>query len=334
MTGSISTNSGDAHNSSTPAVSVIIPAYNTAKYIAVTLQSVLSQTFTNFEIIVINDGSPDSNDFEIAIQPFVERIVYLKQENRGPGSARNLGIKQAQGQFVAFLDSDDVWLPNYLQKQMKLFEETPSLDMVYSDALLCALDGSPRKTYMETCPSSSPVTFESLVVEDSQVITSGTVARRRTIVDSGLFDESKALIGSEDYDLWLRVAYHGGVIAFQRNVLLKHLVRPNSLSSDGVRILENIIKVLTKLERNLQLSPERIALLRNKLAETEAQLALERGKQYLLLGELDKAAECLLRANEFVRGPKLSAVLLGLRIAPRLTAFGVRCWDRFLALSN
>jgi glycosyltransferase involved in cell wall biosynthesis len=334
MTASVSTNSGKLRNPSTPAVSVIIPAYNTAKYIAVTLQSALSQTFTNFEVIVINDGSPDSNDLEIAIQPFLERIVYLKQENRGPGSARNLGIIQARGQFVAFLDSDDIWLPEYLHKQMKLFEGTPSLDMVYSDALLCSLDGSSRKTYMETCPSSSPVTFESLLVEDSQVITSGTVARRWKIVEAGLFDESKALIGSEDYDLWLRVAYHGGVIAFQRQVLLKHLVRPNSLSSDGVRILENIIKVLTGLERNLQLSPERIALLRNKLAQTEAQLALERGKQYLLLGELDKAGASLLRANEFVRGLKLSAVLLGLRIAPRLTAFGVRCWDRFLALSN
>jgi glycosyltransferase involved in cell wall biosynthesis len=334
MTVPAPTKHAEPQGASTPAVSVIIPAYNTAKYIAATLQSVLSQTFTNFEIILINDGSPDSNDFEIAIQPFFERIVYLKQENRGPGSARNLGIKQARGQFVAFLDSDDVWLPDYLHKQMKLFDRTPSLDMVYSDALLCALDGSSRKTYMEACPSSSPVTFESLVVEDSQVITSGTVARRRTIVEAGLFDESKAVIGSEDYDLWLRVAYYGGVIAFQREVLLKHMIRPNSLSSDGVRILENIIKVLTKLERNLQLSPERIALLRNKLGETEAQLALERGKQYLLLGELDKAAESLLRANKFVRGPKLSAVLLGLRIAPRLTAFGFRCWDRFLALSN
>jgi glycosyltransferase involved in cell wall biosynthesis len=334
MTASVSTNPGEFRNSNTPAVSVIIPAYNTAKYIAVTLRSALSQTFTNFEVIVINDGSPDSNDLEIAIQPFLERITYLKQENRGPGSARNLGIKQARGQFVAFLDSDDVWLTEYLHKQMELFEGTPSLDMVYSDALLCALDGSSRKTYMETCPSSSPVTFESLLVEDSQVITSGTVARRRAIVEAGLFDESRDLVGSEDYDLWLRVAYHGGVIGFQRQVLLKHLVRPNSLSSDGVRILENIIKVLTKVERSLELSSKRIALLRNKLAQTEAQLALERGKQYLLLGELDKAGASLLKANEFVKNPKLSAVLLGLRIVPRLTVFGVRCWDRFLALSN
>jgi glycosyltransferase involved in cell wall biosynthesis len=330
MTASVSTGSGEPRNSSTPAVSVIIPAYNAAEYIAATLHSVLGQTFTDFEVIVVNDGSPDSHELDIVIKPFLEHIVYLKQQNRGPGSARNLGIKRAQGQFIAFLDSDDDWFPNYLSEQMKLFDETPSLDMVYSDALLRSIDGSSRKTYMETCPSKTPVTFDSLLVQDSQVITSGTVVRKQAIVEAGLFDEAKALIGIEDYDLWLRVAYRGGVIAFQRKVLLRYLLRPDSLSSDGVRVLENTIKVLTKVERNLPLSPERSALLRKELAETEAQLALERGRRYLLAGEIDKAIDSLLAANELIKGKKLSTVIFGLRIAPRLTVFGARFWQWIL----
>ena len=325
----VSATRSDLRVSRTPVVSVIIPAYNAAKYISKTLQSVLDQTFTNFEIIVVNDGSPDSNEFEAVIRPFLEQIVYLKQQNHGPSAARNLGIRRSLGQFVAFLDSDDEWLPDYLSEQMVLFEETPSLDIVYSDALLCSIDGTSRKTFMEKCPSKSPVTFESLLVEDSQVITSGTVARKRTVIEAGLFDESFRC--SEDYDLWLRIAYQGGAIAFQRKVLLRHLVRPDSLSSDSATLLENMIKVLTKLERSLQLSPERSALLHNKLGETEAQLALERGKRHLLVGEIDKATDSLVRANELIKGAKLSTVIVGLRIAPRLTVLGARFWQRVLA---
>ncbi len=96
-------------------------------------------------------------------------------------------------------------------------------------------------------------------------------------------------------------------------------------------ILENTIKVLTKVERNLPLSPERSALLRNELAETEAQLALERGKRHLLAGEIDKAIDSLLRANELIKGAKLSTVIVGLRVAPRLTVLGARFWHRILA---
>src|ERR1700730_7007387 len=204
----VSATRSDLRVSRTPVVSVIIPAYNAAKYISKTLQSVLDQTFTNFEIIVVNDGSPDSNEFEAVIRPFLEQIVYLKQQNHGPSAARNLGIRRALGQFVAFLDSDDDWFPDYLSAQMGLFEESPLLDMVYSDALLCSIDRTSLKTCMENCPSKSPVTFESLLVEDSQVITSGTVARKRTVIEAGLFDESFRC--SEDYDLWLRICCQGG----------------------------------------------------------------------------------------------------------------------------
>jgi glycosyltransferase involved in cell wall biosynthesis len=310
-------------------VSVVIPAYNAAEHISNTLESVLRQTFADFEVIVVNDGSPDTVKFDAVIQPFLGRIVYLKQENQGPSSARNLGIKQARGQFVAFLDSDDDWFPDYLSEQMRLFEKTPSLDMVYSDALLYSIHGTLRKTYMEKCPSKSPVTFEGLLVEDCQVITSGNVVRRQKILEAGLFDERFHC--SEDYDLWLRAAYRGAEIAFQRKVLLRHRIRPGSLSSDGVTILENMVHVLRKLEGSLQLSPERAALLRGKLALCEAKLALERGKRHLLAGQIDIATNLLSRANEFFKAPKLSAVMVGLRIAPRLTAIGARYWERILS---
>src|ERR1044071_9453875 len=101
-----------------PLVSVIVPAYDVAEFIAEALDSVLAQTFDDYEIIVINDGSPDTKDLERALAPYLSRIVYIKQENRGVSAARNTGIKAARGSLIAFLDADDTWLPNYLEVQV------------------------------------------------------------------------------------------------------------------------------------------------------------------------------------------------------------------------
>ena len=121
---------------SAPAVSVIIPAYKTAGLIAGCLDTVFAQTYTDFEAVVINDGSPDTPELERVLAPYMDRIVYIKQENKRAAGARNNGIRQARGAFVALLDSDDTWYPNHLATQMKLFADNPSLDLVYSDGLM------------------------------------------------------------------------------------------------------------------------------------------------------------------------------------------------------
>src|SRR5438132_9051132 len=99
-----------------PIVSVIIPAYNVAPFIGETLTTVFAQSFNDYEVIVINDGSPDTEELERALQPFIDRINYIKQENRGASAARNAGLRAARGEFVAFLDADDLWLSNYLDE--------------------------------------------------------------------------------------------------------------------------------------------------------------------------------------------------------------------------
>ncbi len=118
---------------SAPSVSVIIPSYNTARFITETLDSVFAQTFTDYEVIVVNDGSPDTPQLEIVLKPYFDRIVYLKQENRGLAGARNTGIRRARGAFLAFLDSDDMWLPEFLAEQVQIFHKNPAVDLVYSD---------------------------------------------------------------------------------------------------------------------------------------------------------------------------------------------------------
>ena len=99
-----------------PRVSIIIPAYNVASYIGETLASVFAQTFTNYEVIVINDGSPDTEELERALEPYFNRISYLKQENLGAGAARNVGLRAAKGEFIAFLDADDLYHPERIKK--------------------------------------------------------------------------------------------------------------------------------------------------------------------------------------------------------------------------
>src|ERR1700691_5526396 len=117
-----------------PAVSVIIPTYSTAEFIKETLDSVFQQTFKDFEVIVVNDGSPDTAKLEYVLEPFRSQIIYLMRENRGPAAARNAAIRQAQGEYLAFLDSDDIWLPQYLEKQIEFLEKNTRLDAVYCDS--------------------------------------------------------------------------------------------------------------------------------------------------------------------------------------------------------
>lgn len=309
-----------------PVVSVIIPAYKAADHIATALSSVFAQTYADYEVIVINDGSPDSEQMELAIAPIRSRVIYLNQQNRGPSGARNLGIQHARGEFLAFLDSDDAWLPHYLEQQLLFLRSDPTLDMVYCDATLEGDTLAEGKTFMQICPSVGPVTFESLLVEQTQVITSGTVVRRKNVLAVGLFDEE--IRCSEDHELWLRLVHAGSKVAYQRQVLLRRNVRSNSQGSGPGNLLAGEIQSLRKLHRSLDLGPGTRALLAERLRKIQVALALTEGKASLLAGEQDKAYESLSRANALGPTRMLRAVLVSLRIAPRLTLWATRLWLR------
>jgi len=318
---------GQSERNSAPAVSVIIPAYNATAYICDALESVFAQTCTNFEVIVINDGSPDTDEFERAIAPYRRRIVYLKQENRGPSAARNAGIKYARGEYVAFLDADDAWYPTYLAEQMRILEATPSLDLIYSDLLLYTDSVSTGIPYMQKCPSKGPVTFESVLQEHCQIPTSNAVARKRAVIEAGLFDEQ--FWRSEDFDLWLRMAYNGAKMSYQEKLLGRHRVRSEGLSGDNVRMLEGMVQVLLKLERTLHLPLGTRALLQAEIAKSQAQYELEQGKRYLYEGKFGEAAEWFEKANRFFQRTRLRFVLIGLKIAPRLTALVAKTFQHW-----
>jgi glycosyltransferase involved in cell wall biosynthesis len=299
-----------------PAVSVLIPAYNAAPYIAETLDSVFAQTFAGYEVIVVNDGSPDTDELERVLTPFLDRIVYLKQDNRGPSAARNEAIRQARGAYVATLDSDDTWLPEYLATQMGFLAANAEFDLVYTDAWLFGDTELAGRTFMQGSPSNGPVTFESLLRYETSIITSCVVMRRQAAIDAGLFDEN--FIRCEDFDLWLRMAHHGCRMTYQRQVLAKHRVHRASLAFAQIKMVEAQIEVLEKAQRTLSLTQAQQELIEAQLENCSAQISLEEGKKFLAAHDYVRAAKALTQANSFYKSRKLQLVLLGLRSAPRV----------------
>jgi glycosyltransferase involved in cell wall biosynthesis len=315
-----------------PKVSVIMPSYNTASLIGEALDSVFAQEYRDFEVIVVNDGSPDTPELERVVQPYRERIIYLKQENKRACGARNNGIRHAQGDYVAFLDSDDSWMPAYLRRQMQQFDADPGLDMVYCDCRIIGEGPRAGKTHMQICPSEGPANFESVLVERCQAPISGTIVKRAAILNAGLFDERLAMC--DDYEMWLRLAYRGARIAYYPEVLASvRIGRPNSLSASNLRMLTALITILSNVRVEWKLSSEQHSRLDRKLQQAQALADLERGKESLKNGDFTQARALFAQANGHLERGKLKIALLGLRVAPALTALLARSWERLRSSS-
>ena len=305
----------DPRAGAAPTASVIMPAYRVTEYIGAALDSVLAQTFTDYEIIVVNDGCPDTAALEQVLGPYLDRIVYLKQENRGAAGARNTAIRASRGRYLALLDPDDLWEPTYLAVQLAIMERDPTLDVLYPNALLFGEHANAGRTYMEVCPSDGEVTFERVATAQCQVMVS-VLARRSAVVGAGLFDES--LRSSEDFDLWLRLLNHGGRIAYHRQVLARYRLRPGSLSSDPIRMYESAVRVLEKADRTLPLRPEERASLRRRRAYLTAMRSLYEGKRAFLHDDRAAALKALADANSYFRSGRIRLILVLVRFAPRL----------------
>lgn len=304
-----------AHESgATPAVSIVIAAYNAAPFIGDTLASVFAQTFKDFELIIVNDGSPDTHEFEAALAPYLKRVVYLKQENRGASGARNRALREARAPLVAFLDADDQWLPTHLEEQTAFLKEN-DYDLVYADAKIFGEPPFAGRNFTDTAPSEGEVNFESLISGRCNVITSGVVARKQLVIEAGLFDES--LRNAEDFDLWIRMVRAGARAAYQRKVLLRYRHHSGSLSGDAANRVARELVVLEKIE-TYDLTPEERAEVLKAKEKVRANIALLSGKQHLARGRFAEAREAFERANASHKSWKLRAVVIALRVAPRL----------------
>lgn len=296
-------------------ISVIIPAYNAAKSIARTLDSVLSQTLTDFEIIVVNDGSPDTDALEAALSNYGERLTYIKQENRGAAAARNTAIKAARGEFLAFLDADDFWLPNYLEAQMAVLRKTDA-DVVYCDALIVGSSLLKGRTFIELAPSRCEVTPESLLRVDVGLLTTALIATKKAVWDAGLFDET--ILRGHDFDLWLRIAQKRFKFACNRQVLAHYTVTESGLSGNAVKQNQRRLELLNTIQARGGLSASEEAALEQNVADAKVRLAIESGKQRLLERDFSGALIEFNQAHKLRRSWKVTAVCWCLRMAPQL----------------
>jgi len=220
-------------------VSVIIPAYNSCKYIQETIDSVINQTFQDFEIIIVDDGSVD-NTKEL-IQAYIDRhpdkIRYIYQKNQGPAAARNTGIKASESKFIALLDSDDKWLPERLEHCVRALESDERVGLVHTNIMKIREDGQSIGVLDRQKQFLSGHIFNYLLNRKAHILSPTVLFRRECCNKVGLFDEHKICIGLEDREMWLRIAREYKILYIDK-VLAYYRVSESSLS----RNRENMMK--------------------------------------------------------------------------------------------
>jgi glycosyltransferase involved in cell wall biosynthesis len=187
----------------TSLVSVIVPAYNAQAFIGGTIQSVINQTYPDWEMLIVDDGSTDETAEVVKTYLSDSRIKYIYQANQERSAARNHGIRRAAGKYIAFLDADDLWLPDKLRRQVDCLDNHPEVGLCFTGRKFINSKGIPIHTRKITVPFDKDQFTELL---KCNFIANSAVMAARTVFDQvGLFDESLPAFGSEDWDMWLRI---------------------------------------------------------------------------------------------------------------------------------
>ena len=230
-------------------ISVIIPNYNSGKFLGEAIESVVNQTYKNIEIIVINDGSTDNTE-EIAKkwQKRDERVRYLKhKENKGPSAARNTGIKNSRGEYIAFLDADDVWLPKKIEIQINKINDLDA-DLVFSNWYIWEPIKNVRVKAFNSNPLGNKEDLLCLFIKKNFGNPSTALLKKSSLEKIGLFDES--LKSSEDYDLWLRFILKGMKIVFCIEPFIYSRKHPEQMTANTYRMRTSRLAVFKKIIQN------------------------------------------------------------------------------------
>ena len=223
-----------------PKVSVVVPAYNSARFIEETIRSVLDQTYQDFEIIVVDDGSTDTT--AALVKAYGDRVRYVWQENQGPSAARNTGKRSACGEFIALLDADDLWCADFLETLVPVLGSDPELGAAYCgwqhiDAAGNPLPQTARPRRM------SPRCFREKLVWGNFLSVHAVLVRRTCYEQVGLFDES--LSTHEDWDMWLRMSTHYRFGAVP-HVLAKYRLHDRNMSSNAQQAADGAVHIVRK----------------------------------------------------------------------------------------
>jgi len=291
------------------------------------LDSVRAQTFSDYEVIVVNDGSQDRDELERILGSHPLPVVYISQENKGVAAARNAAIKVGRGEFYAQLDADDQWTPEYLEVQLGILNDNPDVSVVYPNATIVGDESDDALEFMSISPSEGDVNFESLVRQKCTVMTCVT-ARMNVIREAGMFDES--LRSCEDFDLWLRIVKNGGRIIYHRRQLVLYRRHAGSLSSDRIWMTQHLLAVFEKCTSNCDLTAAEREMLNEQITSNRAMLRLFEGKRALTAVGASAALTHFKKANEHLQSPKLALVVFLLRHVPRLVIWVFTARERLL----
>jgi glycosyltransferase involved in cell wall biosynthesis len=265
-----------------PEVSVIIPAYNAERFLERALKSVQAQTFSDYEVFVIDDGSTDRTA-EVARKAGVN---LLQQENRGPAAARNTGVGTASGELVAFLDADDEWLPEKLDRQLE-FMGQGGFEISFTDTFYAR--GGRRRRYSEIAPPQGGHILLPLLRQS--FITTNTVVARRKLLLREPFSEEKVFEKYEDYELWLRLSAKGVAFGFLNEPLATYNAREGSWSSDRLEMQQRQLQVFDELLKRYELSDEA----RHELGSVTTSICGAIGRSFLWSGNMREAKKYLER---------------------------------------
>jgi glycosyltransferase involved in cell wall biosynthesis len=268
-----------------PAISVVIPSYNCAKTIVKAVESALNQTYQGtIEVIVVNDGSPDTVAQESALGPYFDRIQYIKQRNRGVSMARNAGVLAASAPWVAFLDGDDYWYPNCLEVLQATADD--KWDMVYGNADMLGPACFPNEKYRDWSPSSGEVTAASLIAGTCCVLTSNVLVKRQAVIDAGMFDPS--MHHSEDLELWLRLAMDQRRITYTNESLMAKVTVEGSQSEDRTKMVVGVMRICRRLLIRKDSSDDVKAAAQRRLSDSKRYYLRYKIKQSSALSLLTK----------------------------------------------
>ena len=232
-----------------PWVSIIIPTYNRRDFLREAIRSVLEQSFRDFELIVVDDGSDDGTR-EMIQREFPGLLTYLYQENQGVSRARNRGLKLAQGEFVAFLDSDDLWLPRKLERQMAFMQSQPKAQICYTDEIWIrrGVRVNPKKKHAKYSGWIYPRCLPLCIISPSSAL-----MRRGLLEEVGGFDEELPVC--EDYDLWLRISARHPVHFLPEKLIIKRGGHQDQLSRRWGNDIWRV-KALLKMLKDPSLRPD------------------------------------------------------------------------------
>jgi glycosyltransferase involved in cell wall biosynthesis len=239
-------------------VSAIITTYNRSALLVEAIHSVLNQTFPDFEVLVVDDGSTDDTA-AVVNQINDQRICYIYQNNAGQAAARNTGIRSARGEYVAFLDDDDYWLPGKLQIQLSAMRDNPGVGMLSSGWINI---NEQAELISESRPWEwSPILDINTWVTACPVITCSILVKTAWLNRIGGFDESitRERLGAEDWDAWLRLSYAGCPMAWEHSLVCAYRIHQGTFSKDAMRQTRGGIKVIEKFFSQKDL-PERLLM--------------------------------------------------------------------------